>query len=389
MLAVIPVMLLVATVCGAFYYWLRQRGLAAEEQAHPQDRRRVSLLTEVIGYIGAALVLAGVGVTVGQSWRIMTDWDHAGVFGGLALFFLAIGLVVFWVDEAAIQRMIGVLWLVSACCAGATAGIAVHDVYGAAGAQTALATGLAVTIWSAVLWLVRQHELQMVALFAGLTITVSSGILAVAGTSVPWLALAVGLWAFGIGWVIVGWQYPQPLWTTLPLGTLVALIGPSFAVWAHGWMFALAIGTAAVAMAVSVPARNTLLLTTGTLALFGYIAAAVVRYFHASLGLPATLATCGVLLIAFAIVMAWMWRQPGQPAAAGDDSVRRPHRELTWPPAAPAPARAETARPEVTEPEPESTEPEPAHAGRTGPPSQEQAGRGQAEPSTLELPRAS
>ena len=310
MLALIPVMLLVATMCGAFYYWLRQRGLAAEEQAHPQDRRRASLLTELTGYIGALLVLAGGGVTVGQSWNTMTAWDHAGVFGGFALFFLVIGLVVFWVDEAAIQRMIGMLWLISALCAGAAAGIAAHDVLGAAGAQTALATGLSITIYSAALWLIRRRELQLVALFAGLTIAVSAGIIAIAGSSVPWLPFALGLWAFGIGWVIVGWQYPQPLWTTVPLGTLIALIGPAFAVWAHGWVFVLAIATAAVAMAVSIPVRNTLLLAAGTLALFGYIAAGIVRYFHASLGVPATLATCGVLLIVFALVMARMRHQP-------------------------------------------------------------------------------
>lgn len=312
MLALIPVMLLVATTCGAFYYWLRQRGLAAEEQANPQDRRRVSVLTEVTGYIGAALVLAGGGVTVGQSWGTMTDWDHVGVFGGFALFFLAIGLVVFWVSEPAIQRMIGVLWFVSAVCAGAAAGIAAHEVYGADGTMTTLAIGLCVTVYSAILWLVRRRELQMIALFAGSTMAVSAGITAVVGSPVPWLSAALGLWAFGIGWVVVGWQYPQPLWTTVPLGTLIALIGPSFAVWSHGWMFALGIATAAVAMAISIPARNTLLLTAGTLALFGYIVAAVVRYFHASLGLPAALATCGVLLITFAIVMAWMRRQSGE-----------------------------------------------------------------------------
>jgi hypothetical protein len=309
MLALIPVMLLVATMCGAFYYWLRQRGLAAEEQANPEDRRRISLLTEITGYIGAALVLSGGGVTVGRSWRSMTDWDHVGVFVGFALFFLAIGLVVFWVNEPAIQRMIGVLWLVSAACAGTAAGIVAHEVYGAAGTMTALAIGLCVTIYSAILWLIRRRELQMIALFAGTTIAVSAGITAIVGSPVPWLSAALALWAFGIGWVVVGWQYPQPLWTTVPLGTLIALSGPSIAVWSHGWMFALGIATAAVAMAVSIPARNTLLLTAGTLALFGYIVAAVVRYFHASLGLPAALATCGVLLITFAVVMAWMRRQ--------------------------------------------------------------------------------
>ncbi len=369
MLALIPVMLLVATVCGAFYYWLRQRGLAAEEQANPQDRRRISLLTEITGYIGATLVLAGGGVTVGQHWAAMTDWDRVAVFGGTGLFFLAIGLVVVWVNEVAIQRMIGVLWFVSAACVGTAAGVAVHEVYGAAGAVTALSIGLSVTVYSAALWLVRRRELQMVALFAGLTTTVTAGIIAISGSPVPWLAIALGLWAFGIGWVIVGWQYPQPLWTTVPLGTLIALIGPSFAVWSHGWVFALAIATAAVAMMVSIPARNTLLLTTGTLALFGYIAAAVVRYYHASLGLPAALATCGLLLIAFALVMAWMRRRPADEepprVAPWSAQARRAAPRLGTPRlGTPRPGTPRLGTPRLGGPQPASGGPAGSHAVR-------------------------
>src|SRR5579871_4586373 len=139
MLALIPVMLLAAIMCGAFYYWLRQDGLGAEEQANPDDRRRVALLTEIIGYIGAVLAIAGGGVAAGQAWATLSDSDHAAVFGGYALFFLLIGAMVCWVTEAAIQRMVGVLWLMSAAGLSTATGIVVHAVYGAAGAQTAVA----------------------------------------------------------------------------------------------------------------------------------------------------------------------------------------------------------------------------------------------------------
>jgi hypothetical protein len=395
MLALIPVMLLVASMCGAFYYWLRQRGLAAEERATPQDRRRASLLTEVMGYIGAALVLAGTSVTVVLSWTATTDWDHAALFAALALFFLTVGLMVFWVSEPAIQRMMSVLWLISTASAGAAAGLAAHDVYAAGGAETGLAVGLAVTLWSAALWLLRRRELQMVGLFAGVTITISAGILVVAGTTVPWLAFALGLWALGIGWVIVAWQYPQPLWSTVPLGTLIALIGPSFAVWQHGWMFVLAIATAAAAMAASIPRRNTLLLAAGTLALFGYIAAAVVRYFHGSLGLPATLASCGVLLIAFALVTAWTLTRPrredtggGRPLALQRAPRPAGHAAAQRAPARRAPGqrapgqRAATAHSPAEHPPTERPAAEHPAGG-------ELAGQGLADAATQELPRAS
>jgi hypothetical protein len=306
MLALIALVVFVATICGVFYYWLSQRGLAAEELANPQDRRRVSLLDESVAYVGASLILAGGGIAVGQSWADFSEWGHVAIFGGAAMFFLAVGLLVLRVDETAIQRMIGMVWLISAACAGAAAGIAAHEVRDSSGAVTALVIGLTIMTWSGLLWLVRRRELQLVAMFAGLIIAVCAVIITIAGHAEPRLAIALGLWALGIGWVIVGWKYPQPLWTTVPLGTVIALAGPSLAVWDHGWVYAIAIASAAAAMAASIAVRSTLLLAAGTLALFGYISAAVIRYFHGSLGLPATLAICGVLLISLAVMIARM-----------------------------------------------------------------------------------
>src|ERR1022692_625302 len=157
MLALIPLVLLVGTICGAFYYLLSKRGLAAEERKNPESQRRVSLLTETVAYVGALLVLAGVGVAAGQGWSGITDWGHAGIFASIAMFFLAIGLVVLWITDPAIQRMLGVVWFLSAGCAGAAAGIAAHDVYGSSGAITALLTGLTITAYSAFLWLIRRR----------------------------------------------------------------------------------------------------------------------------------------------------------------------------------------------------------------------------------------
>lgn len=57
-------------------------------------------------------------------------------------------------------------------------------------------------------------------------------------------------------------------------------------------------------MAASVPLRNTPLLALGTLAAFGYITSLVVRYVHGPLGIPATMAITGVLIIALAAVSA-------------------------------------------------------------------------------------
>jgi hypothetical protein len=50
------------------------------------------------------------------------------------------------------------------------------------------------------------------------------------------------------------------------------------------WVHAIGVGSAAAAMAASVPRRNTPLLGLGTLAMLGYVTSLVVRYFHESVG---------------------------------------------------------------------------------------------------------
>ena len=308
MLGLMPVVLLAAVACAVFYYWLSRRGQAAGKRESAQERRSLPVLAESIAYCGAVLVLASGGVAVAQAWQDITPWQRVGIFAAATLFFLAAGLAVLRIADAAIQRMIGVVWFVSAACAGAAAGLAAGGALGSSGAVAVLAAGLTIAGYSAILWLVRRRELQLMAMFAGVTLALCATFITIAGAAGPRLAIALGLWALGAGWVIVGWQYPQPLWSTVPLATAIALIGPALAVWQHGWVFAIGVGTAAVAMAASVSRRRIALLAAGTLALFGYLTAAVVRYFHASLGLPATLAGCGVLLLMLALAMAWIRR---------------------------------------------------------------------------------
>jgi hypothetical protein len=303
MLGLVPVVILVAAACSGFYLWLSRRE-ATRTGESTSERQSVSLLTESLAYLGAVLVLAGGGVAVGQAWKDVSAWWRVGIFAAAALFFLAVGLIVLQLSEAAIQRMISVVWFVSAGCAGAAAGLAVGELAGSSGPVAVLFAGVATAAYSAILWLARRRELQLVAMFGGITLTVGASLITIAGSGGPRLAIALGLWAMGVGWVIIGWQYPQPLWSTVPLAIAITLIAPGIAVWQHGWTYAIGIGTAGVAMMVAVSHRRTALLAAGTLGLFGYATSAVVRYFHASLGLPETLAACGVLLLTFAVVMA-------------------------------------------------------------------------------------
>jgi hypothetical protein len=321
----------VAPIFGGFYYWARRQGLLAAEPAAvgKQGSRRIPLLTEAVAYVGAVLLLAGAIAAIGQRWNGIGDWGHVGVLAGAAAFFLLAGILVRRVREPAIQRLAGVVWFLSVACAGGAVGFATYNVYRGTGAVTVLAVGVGVTMYAAALWLVRRRAMQNAALFAGLVIAICGTIVTVGPGPAPALAFALPLWGFGLGWAGLGWQrHVEPIGVTIPCGVLLALIAPSLATGEDGWVYAIGIATAAAAMAASIPLRNTPLLALGTLAMFGYVTSAVVRYFHRSLGVPAALAITGVLILGLAVLSARLMRAAhpigAQPARRGGAITSRP-----------------------------------------------------------------
>jgi hypothetical protein len=337
MFALMPLLVIVAValIFGGFYYWARRQGMVATGQAAEgkQGTRRISLLTEAFGYVGAVLILAGGIAAVSQQWHNVTGWGRVAILASAAVFFLLVGIFMRRVHEPAIQRLVDVVWFLSVAGVAGSVGFAASEVYGNTATVTALAVGVGITLYAAALWLARRHALQNVALFTGLIVTICSVIFTVDG-SAPSLAFALVLWGFGLAWAGLGWRrYAEPLWVTVPSGVLLALIAPSIAAAEYGWVYAIGIATAAAAMAASIPLRNTPLLALGTLAMFGYVTTVVVSYFHQSLGVPGALAITGVLILGLAAVTARLMRavqppKPGKPgAAAPSDQTPRPKPE--------------------------------------------------------------
>lgn len=330
MFGLVLIVAAVALIIGGFYSWARRQGLLTAGQAAEtkQTTWRI-LLTEAVAYIGAILILAGGIAAVGQQWHSISAWGRVGVFAGVAVVFLMVGIVVRRVDQPAIQRLADVVWFLSVAGVAGAVGFAVHDVYQNTAEVTALAVGAGITVYSAALWLLRRHAPQNFALFTALIVTIC-GVIVTIDNSPSSLAFAISLWVFGLAWAGLGWQrYVEPLWVTVPSGVILALIAPDLAAGKYGWAYAIGIATAAAAMAASVPLRNTPLLALGALAMFGYVTSMVIRYFQGSLGAPGALAIAGVLILGLAAVTARLMRaahrpKPKEPGEAAPLSTTPP-----------------------------------------------------------------
>lgn len=293
-----------ALICGGFYEWARTRA-SATGASQPNVAGRISLLTEAVAYVGAILVLAGGWAALARRWHDISDWGHVGAFAAGAALFLLIGLTVRGVPEPALQRLVGVVWLLSVAGVGAAVGFAAHDVYGTSDEVTILLIGVSASVYAAALWLIRRRALQCAALFVALIVAICGALDTFAHASANAVAYGLTLWAFGLLWALLGWRrYLEPMWVAVPLGILLALVAPSVAVTDHGWVYAIGVLTAAAVMAVSVRLHNTVLLVVGTVGLFGYVTALVVRYFARSMGTPTALAVAGALILVMAALSA-------------------------------------------------------------------------------------
>jgi hypothetical protein len=361
MFGLIPLLIIVilAAVFTSFYSWAKRRGLLAAGPEGQPARRRVPLLTEAVAYVGAILILAGGAAAIGQRWNSLGGWGHAGVYAGGAAFFWLIGHLLRRATEPAIQRLISTAWFLSVVGVAAAAGFLTRDVLGSQDLAW-LATGLAATACGGALWLARPRALQNAALFTGLVVTIVGTIGAVGNPGSP-VAFATSLWCFGLVWAAAGWRrYVEPMWVTVPCGVLLALIAPSFGAGDSGWLYLAGIATAGAAMAVSVPQRNPALLAMGTLAMFGYVTATVVTYFHRSLGVPAALAITGLLIVGLAAVTGRLMR------AAHPPEPRQPGAET--PPAVLPPPPAVLPPPPAVLPPPPAAGPPPGHDQLAGQP---------------------
>lgn len=267
MIGLVVLVAVVAVVFGGFYSWSRKRGLVpavGPADGNGSGEGHVSLLTDVIAYLGAILILAGGIAAIRQRWHGLSDWGHVTLLVAGAALFLGVGVAVRRIAEAAARRLVEVVWLLSVACAGGATGYAVHDVYGRSAEVTVLLTGLAASLYAAALWSVSNTALQCVALFAGLVVASCGAIATVSRGSATPMPFALILWAFGLLWMSLGWRsLIGPIWVSAPLGIMLALIAPSIGLHDHGWIYAIGIGTAAALMAASVPTRNTVLLAAG------------------------------------------------------------------------------------------------------------------------------
>lgn len=300
---------------------------SADAGVRPEARRarraRRGTLAEAVGYVGAALALAAIGLLVSDVWPELAVGGQLALVGLLTVIAVGAGSAVHGQPAAAMQRLTGVLWAAAGLGAAWFAGIVAVDVLGAGPAATGASVGLVATL-VAVPLLLRCPALPLhLVTLAGMVTTATSALaMSALQPDVFWHGMLVS--AIGGAWLLLGrggWLAPGS--TPEVLGGLLALIGAQVGSFGdlRGAALTLGVLIAAGLVALAVAREASAHLIVAALGLFVLVPELVFEVFGDAIGAPATLLVVGLLLVLLAVGLGRARREvgadPDAPAPSG------------------------------------------------------------------------
>jgi hypothetical protein len=273
--------------------------------------RKIPLAAEMVGYLGAVLVLAAGAVVYGNGFEELGHaWQVAvPALAGLAA--LAAGIPLVRHAEPTFRRLAGVLWTMSVGLVAFALAIALQDT-SIPDEHIALLVGGSTLAYAAVLYSLTMHGGLQAAMLAA-AIATGVGAIVWGGGGDPGespVTYAVLMLAVGLAWVAAGaFDRLRPPGEAMLLGSAIALIGPIFLMpdWT-GLGLVAGIVLAASLLTLSTWVVSTPSLLVSGVALFGYLVAAINTYLADTLGVPVAMALSGLVLIGVAIVVSRLRR---------------------------------------------------------------------------------
>lgn len=267
------------------------------------QERRVPIVTEILGYVGAALAIWAVVFLVSEFWGNLADWAQASLFGALAVVLFAAGSSLLYTEEPALGRLSSVLWAGSLLAIGGTlyvvfdpiADFSVNTTWTLIGALTAVAGGL---------MLRRQQSVaQHFVFFAAVMTTIMS--LINLGAHPEVFVFGFAAWGIGLVWLLVTRAgVLQPSGTGMVLGAIGMLYGAQMAaIEGDAEVFGILLGlaTAALFATAGVVTREKLAIIMGGIGIFWFVPQAMFRFFGETFGGMFGLFLSGLAIVALAL----------------------------------------------------------------------------------------
>ncbi len=214
---------------------------------HPAPR--VPPVAEALGYVGAALSVAGLVLVVRHYWPGLPDAGRLVLAMGASVLLSAAAAAVREGGDPAYTRLRWVIWTAATAATGLAAAVLTGDLLASAPTTVVVATAAAVSVDAGLRWRWRARPLQQAAALGGLVVTVAAVVAEVASEGPVGLAA----WTAGAALVGVGVRRGTPLpWLTEGCGAAAVLVGAG--VTAGAWQgpgLLLAVASALVLLAMA------------------------------------------------------------------------------------------------------------------------------------------
>ncbi|HVN52322.1 MAG TPA: DUF2157 domain-containing protein [Acidimicrobiales bacterium] len=272
--------------------------------------RRVPIVAEILGYLGAVLAIVGVMILVGQFWDRMASWSRLSLLGVAAVALWAAGATLDEDADPALWRLRQFLWLLSAGALAGFTGVLCDQVFSWIPQAVVLAIGLVTATYGALLWRLHDRPAQQV--------TVVGGLVAVIVGALAWRngagAVGLGLWGLGVLWTALGLaDLLPPRLVAVALGPALVLVGAG--VTGASWESAapiLGLTSAAALLAVGVARRTFVVTGLGVVGIFVYLPWTAGRFFANTIGVPIILVATGAALLVVTLLL--LRRHGGTPS---------------------------------------------------------------------------
>jgi hypothetical protein len=267
--------------------------------------RRLPLVVEALGYLGAVFAVGAGFIAVRQIWPAIPASAALALVGVAATALLLAGIMLRTADHPAFGRLRSVVWLTSTVSLAAAVGLLTGPQFWDLGpVGRPLVTEAVVTAYAVMLWWRSRATLQHLAAFAGTAALLGTGI-AQAWPSVilPW-GYGFGLWVLSLLWGMgVHRGYLVPRTAGYAAAGIGLLVGAQLTMDLPAGQ-ALAVMTVAGLLAAGVALRQVLLLGLGAFGAIAILPQVAIRYLPGGAGAAAAVFAVGLVMLGAALWLA-------------------------------------------------------------------------------------
>lgn len=268
-----------------------------------EEEDRIPIITEILGYVGAALAIWAVVFLVSEFWGNLSDWAQAGLFGALGVLLFAAGAALLDTAEPALRRLSSVLWAGSALALGGGCYIVFDPILSYSAATTWTLIGAAGVVAGGLMLHRQESVAQHVVLFAAAMITIMS--MLNLGPDPEMFVYGLVAWAFGLIWILVTRAgVLRPTTTGMVLGAIGMLYGAQMAAFegeAGAFGILLGLATAALFATAGVMLKERLTIVLGGIGIFWFVPQAMFHFFGEAFGGMVGLFVSGLAIVGLAV----------------------------------------------------------------------------------------